>query len=157
MPYEVSVTVKLDDEAGAAGLIFGGDGEDRHFGFYPTDGKIRLTHFTGPDVYSWKILHDEPSKAYKPGEWNTLLVRLEKKKLTCFLNGEQVYELENPEYFGKSLGLAKFRQTVAEYKKFQIGTNLAQGSTPKQLVDQIKKTIAGVRSIVPTPSNSSRC
>ena len=58
-PYEVTVTVKLDDEAGAAGLIFGGDGGDKHYGFYPTGGKLRLTRFDGPDVFSWKILHDQ--------------------------------------------------------------------------------------------------
>ncbi len=51
LPQELAVTVKLDDEKGAAGLIFGGDGGDRHYGFYPTGGKLRFTHFQGPDVF----------------------------------------------------------------------------------------------------------
>ena len=50
-PYEIRVTVKLDNEAGAAGLFFGGNDGDKHFGFYPTAGKLRLTQFAGPDVY----------------------------------------------------------------------------------------------------------
>ena len=55
LPYDLAVWVKLDDEAGAAGLVFGADGGDRHYGFYPTAGKLRLTRFDGPDVLSWKI------------------------------------------------------------------------------------------------------
>ena len=42
-PYEIAVVVKLDDESGAAGLVFHSDGQDRHYGFYPTAGKLRLT------------------------------------------------------------------------------------------------------------------
>jgi regulator of sirC expression with transglutaminase-like and TPR domain len=144
MPYEIGVNVKLDDESGAAGLIFGGEGEDRHYGFYPTNGKLRLTRFNGADVYSWKILRDEPSKHYRAGEWNHLKVRVEKDRVRCFVNGEQVYELESPEYFGKALGLAKFRQTVAEYKKFQVGVNLSQGATPTAVLEQLKKSIAAL-------------
>jgi serine protease Do len=55
-PYELSVTVKLDDESGAAGLAFESDGGDRHYGFYPTAGQVRLTRFDGPNVFSWTIL-----------------------------------------------------------------------------------------------------
>ena len=58
-PYELTVTVKLDDEAGAAGLIFGGDGGDKHYGFYPSGGKLRLTRFDGPNVFTWKVLFDQ--------------------------------------------------------------------------------------------------
>jgi len=35
VPYEVAVSVKLDDEGGAAGLAFAADGEDVHYGFLP--------------------------------------------------------------------------------------------------------------------------
>src|SRR5262249_5993498 len=50
LPFEVAVMVKLDDEAGAAGLIFQADGQDKHYGFYPSAGQLRLTRFDGPDV-----------------------------------------------------------------------------------------------------------
>ncbi len=62
-PFEVAVSVKLDDEAGAAGLVFAADGGDKHYGFYPSAGKLRLTRFDGPDVLTWTILSDEPSPA----------------------------------------------------------------------------------------------
>jgi len=124
-PYELTVTVKLDDEAGAAGLIFGGNSDGKHYGFYPTSGKLRLTRFDGADVFSWKILHDQASTAYRPGDWNTLRVRIEKDKFTCFLNDEKITELEKPDYYGSTVGLAKFRTTVAEYKKFQAAPKVA--------------------------------
>src|ERR1700736_979903 len=80
VPYEVAVTVRLDDESGAAGLIFHADGGDKHYGFYPSGGQLRLTRFEGPDVLTWKILNQEASPHYKPGDWNTLKVRIEKDR-----------------------------------------------------------------------------
>ena len=38
VPHELEVEVKLEDESGAAGLVFHGDGKDAHYGFYPTNG-----------------------------------------------------------------------------------------------------------------------
>ena len=51
-PFDIAVSVKLGDESGAAGLVFGADGQDRHFGFYPSAGQLRLTRFDGPNVFS---------------------------------------------------------------------------------------------------------
>lgn len=127
-PYDATVTVKLDDEAGAAGLIFGGDEDGKHYGFYPTSGKLRLTRFDGPNVFSWKILHDKPSTAYRPGEWNTFRVRIEKDKFTCYCNEEKIVDLEKPDYYGTTVGLAKFRDTVAEFKKYQVATKVGATS-----------------------------
>ena len=84
--------VKLDDEAGAAGLVFCSDGGDKHYGFYPSDGKLRLTRFDGPDVFSWNVLGEVASEHYRPGEWNHLKVRVEKDQLKCFVNDQQVFE-----------------------------------------------------------------
>jgi S1-C subfamily serine protease len=50
VPYEAAVTVRLDTEAGAGGLAFDADGGDRHYGFYPSAGKLRLSRFEGPTV-----------------------------------------------------------------------------------------------------------
>ena len=77
-PYEVAVSVKLDDEAGAAGLAFHVDEKNRHYGFYPSGGKLRLVRFDGSDVFSWKVLGEKDSRAYVKGEWNTLKVRMTK-------------------------------------------------------------------------------
>ncbi|MBI3821979.1 MAG: trypsin-like peptidase domain-containing protein, partial [Planctomycetes bacterium] len=144
LPHELTVTVKLDDEAGAAGLIFGGDGDDKHYGFYPTGGKLRLTRFDGPNVFSWKIIHDQRDPAYRPGDWNTLKVRIEKDKCICFVNEVQVIELAKPEYYGTTLGLAKFRDTVAEFKKFQAAPKVATGAINPDLRLTFEKSLAKI-------------
>ncbi|HEX3150583.1 MAG TPA: transglutaminase family protein [Gemmataceae bacterium] len=124
LPFDVTVTVKLDDEKGAAGLIFRHDGE-KHYGFYPTGGKLRLTRFDGPDVYSWKILHDVPNPHYKQGEWNTLRVRIAKDGVKCFVNGQLAIESNDAEWADGQVGLAKFRDTKAEFRNFRVGSDLA--------------------------------
>jgi regulator of sirC expression with transglutaminase-like and TPR domain len=165
LPYEVVVTVKLDDEGGAAGLIFGGDDRDKHYGFYPTGGKLRLTRFDGPDVYSWKILYDQKSPAYRPGDWNTFKVRIEKDKFTCYVNDEKVTDLKNPDYAGTTIGLAKFRTTVAEFKKFQAAPKVGSSaitpdaraafekSLPKIPLDQ-ETTAKDLGPLLKTPGDS---
>ncbi len=143
-PYEISVMVKLDDEAGAAGLFFGGDDRDRHYGFYPSGGKLRLTRFNGPDVFSWKIVEEIPTPAYRPGEWNTLRVRIEKDKFLCFVNDQQVAESGDLDFAGTSVGLAKFRETVAEFKRFQVGARLGGQQVQAATLKGLEKTIAGL-------------
>ena len=143
-PYDLVVTVKLDDEAGAAGLIFGGDGDHKHYGFYPTGGKLRLTRFDGPDVFSWKILHDLKSTAYRPGDWNTFRIRIDKDKFTCYCNEEKITELANPDYYGAGFGLAKFRDTVAEFKKFQAAPNVASAKVDPASRLALEKTLAKI-------------
>jgi serine protease Do len=59
-PYEVAVKVKLDEEAGAAGLVFASDGDQVHYGFYPSDGKMRLTRFEGPRCL--QLVHPRPGR-----------------------------------------------------------------------------------------------
>ena len=124
-PYEVAVSVHLDDEAGAAGLAFASDGGEQHYGFYPSAGQLRLTRFEGPSVYSWTILKQISSEHYRRGEWNHLRVRVEPDKILAYLNGHLVIESDDDVLKGGRVGLAKFRDTVAEFKGFQIGTNLA--------------------------------
>ena len=126
VPYEVAVNVKLDDESGAAGLAIASDGGDKHYGFYPSNGSIRLTHFNGPAVFSWNILADAPSKAYRPGEWNHLRLRVEAEKLIGYVNGELFAEIEHEALRGGKVGLCKFRQTEASYKGFSLGADLGE-------------------------------
>ena len=84
LPYELEVTLKLEDESGAAGLAFGSDGGQKHYGFYPTGGKLRLTRFDGPTVFTWNILRELDTDVYRQGEWNTIKVRHEKRLIKCF-------------------------------------------------------------------------
>ncbi|HWN94447.1 MAG TPA: transglutaminase family protein, partial [Methylomirabilota bacterium] len=123
-PYEICVTVKLDDESGAAGLAFESDGGDRHFGFYPTAGQMRLTRFDGPSVFSWTILKEFKTAGYKPGEWNEVKVRVETNRIVGFVNGERVVEASGEALREGRAGLAKFRDTKAQFKDFRIGAQI---------------------------------
>jgi len=141
--FEMAVAVKLDDESGAAGLAFRSDGGDKHYGFYPTNGKLRLTRFSGPDRFSWKILSEVESDSYRPGRWNTIKVRLDGKQITCFVNDTEVVRLEDdalpPGKDGSEgkVGLVKFRAPSAEFKHFRVARNLAPTAVSGELAEQI--------------------
>lgn len=139
--FEIAATVRLDDESGAAGLTFCSDGGDKHYGFYPSGGKLRLTRFNGPDVYSWTILADVPSDAYKSGDWNTLRVRVEPERIVCFVNGKQVIESDDTGIRGGSAGLCKFRTTVAEFRNFRTGTDLAEKPLQPELASRLRSKV----------------
>lgn len=124
-PYEAAVWVKLNDEAGAAGLIFCSDGGDKHYGFYPSAGKLRLSRFEGPDVFSWNVLGEVANDTYRAGEWNHIKVRVEKDKLQCFVNDHQVFESKDRKFVAGAVGLAKFRDTEAEYRRFEVAPQIA--------------------------------
>jgi serine protease Do len=143
LPYEVSVTVKLNDERGAAGLIFRHDGE-RHYGFYPTGGKLRLTRFEGPDVYSWKILDELSTPHYRPGDWNTIKVRLEKDGLKGYVNGELVLESKDTEWAEGQVGLAKFRDTIAEFKNFRLAKDIPSSHLSPDAASRVLKVVDGM-------------
>lgn len=142
--FEAAVTVRLDDETGAAGLAFCADGKDRHYGFYPSAGKLRLTRFDGPDVYSWKILDELASDAYLPEDWNTLRVRVDGMRIRCFVNGRQVVDREDAGLRGGSVGLCKFRTTSANYRNFRIGTDLSERPLPIELETKFKGLFDGL-------------
>lgn len=141
--YEVSVQVRLDDESGAAGLVFASDGGEKHYGFYPSDGQIRLTRFEGPDIYSWTILQQVPSDAYKPGQWNELRVRVTDERIAGFVNGTQVLEMEESVLRGGQIGLCKFRNTVAEFRHFKSGPGLGPDTLSRADLDRINREIEG--------------
>ncbi len=155
LPFDLSVRVKLDDERGAAGLIFRHDGE-KHYGFYPTGGKLRLTRFEGADVNSWTILKDVPTPHYKEGDWNTLRVHIEKDRVKCYVNEELVLESMDSAWAEGQVGLAKFRDTKAEFRGFKVGASLA--ATPadakaiRKLLDQ---TVPPVPELAKTANSQS--
>ncbi len=119
--FELAVSVKLDDESGAAGLVFHSDGEDRHYGFYPSSGRLRLTSFEGPTVFSWNVLSEVASAHYRPGDWNDLKVSVDQETIRCFVNEQLVIESERIRLPAGQVGLAKFRNTQAEFKHFRVG------------------------------------
>lgn len=126
--YEVSVKVKLDDDTGAAGLAFASDGKDRHYGFYPSNGRLRLTHFNGPDVFSWDIIAEIETEFYHPGEWNHLRVEVDPETIRGFVNGQQVVTAEHSVQRDGQAGICQFRQTAAEFQGFMLGAGLGNAA-----------------------------
>lgn len=147
IPYEVSVAVRLEDESGAAGLVFAADGQDKHYGFYPTNGKLRLTHFDGPTVFNWNILADIASPVYRAGDWNRLLVKVEADRITAYVNGERVLESQDQALRGGKVGLCKFRQTKAHFKDFSVGRDLAKWGDAPPLQD-VARLQAEIQTLV---------
>ena len=141
-PYELEVSLKLDDEAGAAGLVFSSDGDQKHYGFYPSAGKLRLTRFDGPNVFTWTILKDADSEHYKPGDWNTIKVRHEKGLIHCFVNDQAIFKIEDNGLGEGHVGLAKFRNTKAEFRNFRLGKKLASLAPPTKLLAKLEIAIA---------------
>lgn len=137
LPYEAAVTVRLHHDDGAAGILFAGDGGDRHYGFYPTSGSMRLTRFDGPTVYEWNILRTVESPHYRPGDWNTLRVRVEEKRLRCYVNDQLVIESDDTTYRTREVGLAKFRHTDADFRGFRAAARIAPAAVPAETAKKV--------------------
>lgn len=146
VPYELEVEVRLDDESGAAGLVFHSDGKDRHYGFYPTNGSLRLTRFEGPNVFTWTILRTLETDAYKLGEWNRLRVRLEKKgRIICSVNDQVVIDLVDPAFDAGRIGLCKFRAPTAEFRKFRFSKRFPSSSISPELAQKIRRLTTSMK------------
>lgn len=137
LPYEVAVEVKLDDESGAAGLIFYSDENTKHYGFYPSNKSLRISRFDGPDVFLWRVLDEKKSNAYREEEWNHLKVRLERDRILCFVNDEKVFEVKDQRYTEGKVGLAKFRNTVASFRGFQVASEIPPYRPSKETAQKI--------------------
>lgn len=137
IPFEVAVDVKIDEEDGAAGLVFHSDGGDLHYGFYPSSGMLRLTRFDGPTVYSWHVLDDVRSRHFKSGEWNRIKVRIEKDSIKCYCNDELVIERSDSKFAGGRLGLVKFRHTTAQFKRFEFAAQLPNERPTSEVLQMV--------------------
>jgi len=146
VPYEVAVQVKYEPNDGAAGLVFHADGGDRHYGFYPSSGGVRLSRFDGPDVYAWKVLREIRSPHLNKIGWNELKVRVEKERLLCYLNDELVIEAADTEYKSGRIGLCKFRHTDAEFKGFRVAETIASSKPSTELSERVTKLVGELSS-----------
>lgn len=148
-PMEIAVEVRLDDESGAAGLAFHSDGDNRHYGFYPSNGRLRLTCFKGPSVESWQVLEEMSSEHYLPNHWNHLCVRIDDGSLKCFVNGHLVIESADEQLKSGQFGLVKFRGTNPDFKHFRYGDSLPKNSISEQ-TDQL------LQGVLERPAKLSR-
>jgi len=149
VPFDLQVIVRLKDEQGAAGLVFHSDGQDRHYGFYPSAGNLRLTRFDGADVNSWTILHNEPHESYKPGDWNTLTVRIHSDRFECYVNGALAVESRDTALTEGQAGIAAFRGTEAEFRRFDAGQSLLPSSLDAQAQEQLSQAVKDIEPGVP--------
>ena len=142
LPFEIEVEVQLEDESGAAGLVFHSDGKDKHYGFYPTNGSLRLTRFEGPNVFSWTILDTTQSQAYRPGEWNRIRVRLEENgRMICSVNDEVVIEMIDHGFDSGSVGLCKFREPTARFRFFRISKRFPKSEITPTFANKVRKLV----------------
>lgn len=152
LPYELAVQVKLEDESGAAGLAFAADGADQHYGFYPSNGRLRLTRFNGPNVYSWKVLEEIETPAYRPGEWNHLRVRVEVDSISCFVNDAQVVVSNDTGFRNGGVGLAAFRSTEASFRGFATGREVPGLLPAAAVVAEVEAAISKLQPTGPVPA-----
>ncbi len=152
LPFEMAVEVKFDSTDGAAGLVFHADGGDKHYGFYPSNGAMRLSRFDGPDVYAWKVLREIRSPYLNRTGWNWLKVRVEKDRLQCFVNDELVIEERDTEYSSGQVGLCKFRQTEAEFKGFKVAAAIARSQPSEEATNRVSKVVSDLISDAGLPA-----
>lgn len=143
-PFEVGVTVRLKDEDGAAGLVFHADGGNLHYGFYPSGGRIRLSRFDGPDVYSWQVLEQVDTPYYKPGEWNRLKIRIEAGAIKGYVNDRLIVTSHDARYTTGRVGLAQFRETEAEFKSFQIAKEIPSLRPSPELEQDVAELVGEI-------------
>lgn len=141
LPYELGVSVRLDDEAGAAGLAFHSDGEHRHYGFYPSAGRLRLSRFEGPNVFSWTVLDEVVSAHYRPGQWNHLKVRIEQDGVSCYVNDQLVIQSSDRRLPRGRIGLAKFRQTTAQFRHFEVARKIGSRQVSPEVVSRVRQLV----------------
>lgn len=152
--FEIQVDVRLEDENGAAGLAFHADGDDRHYGFYPSAGNIRLTRFNGPDLNSWTILFNDPVTAYRPGEWNSLKVRISPETFQCFVNGQRVLESTDKVLPPGRTGLAVFRGTSAQFRRFRIAESIPSSFANAEQSREIRAILDRVTAARPADADT---
>jgi len=151
--FEVAVRVRLDDESGAAGIVFHSDGDTHHYGFYPSNGQLRLTCFKGPSVYSWEVLKEVQTKHYLPNQWNHLRVRIQPGKLQCFVNDHLVIESDDAQLVSGNFGLVKFRNTNPDFKGFEFGSDLQvrpMTANTRELLENIFSQPTKLRDVTPS-------
>ena len=113
----------------------------------PREASLRLTRFDGADVFSWKVLRDESSAHYDAGKFNHLKVRVEKDRFLCYVNDHLVYESKDKEFRAGKVGLAKFRDTEATFKQFQIAAKIAPTTISNDKRQTLEKLIDALPSL----------
>ena len=105
-------------------------------------------------MLSWKILQQFDTPHYKPGEWNTIKVRLTDKGIKGFVNGQLVMESPDTVRLGGGVGLAKFRDTEAGFKRFRVAKSIPSDEITAEVRDRLGKLIDGWEFDEPAPAKA---
>jgi regulator of sirC expression with transglutaminase-like and TPR domain len=150
-PFEVAVDVRFTPWEGAAGLVFHADGGDRHYGFYPSHGELRLSRFEGPDVYAWTVLQQVRSPSLRKEGWNSLKVRIERERILCYVNDQLVIESNDRGLTSGRVGLCKFRQTEAEFRRFRVAAEIPPREPSSELMERVAEVTQPLKVGRPIP------
>lgn len=145
LPFELAVDVRFTPGSGAAGLVFHADGKEKHYGFYPSNGSLRLTRFNGSSVYTWKVLEQKEHEAYNPDGWNTLKVRIKEDGIECYLNDALAIESSDVVFTNGSVGLAKFRNTEAEFRNFRVAKEIPSTQPTDDDIQRVNEILAELK------------
>ncbi|MGL4554901.1 MAG: tetratricopeptide repeat protein, partial [Gemmataceae bacterium] len=103
-------------------------------------------------VFTWNVLEERGSPAYRAGEWNELRVRVEKGRIRCWVNDAEVFDREDEAFTSGAVGLAKFRDTVAEFKRFRVAKTLPPAAPGAALLAKLAKVTGDLPALGPIPS-----
>jgi serine protease Do len=87
---------------------------------------------------------------YRPGEWNAIKVRIETNRIVAYVNGGMVLESTDTGRRGGKVGLAKFRDTKAQFKDFRVGTSLPDLPSASPSADELAALARQVESVAGT-------
>ena len=76
-------------------------------------------------------------------------MRLEKDKIQCFINDELVIESKDSQFLEGRVGLAKFRHTTAEFKRFEVAKQIRPSRPDAAAVKQITAIVEGIPAARP--------
>ena len=95
-------------------------------------------------MFSWTVLGQKTSPHYRKGEWNTLRVRLEKDRIRCFVNDRLIFDQADDTFTSGKVGLARFRDSAAQFRLFRVGKSLPAATAPAALLASVTKLTEGL-------------
>src|SRR5262249_6926934 len=69
-------------------------------------------------------------------------VRVEKERILCYVNDELAITSTDSELSSGQVGLAKFRDTRAQFKGFQLAKEITSSGVSPELVKRVTKSVA---------------
>jgi regulator of sirC expression with transglutaminase-like and TPR domain len=73
-------------------------------------------------------------------------VRVDGSQIRCFVNGEEVIEMEDSGMRGGLAGLCKFRKTAASFKDFRVGEDVSEKRPAPGIEDGLRETVEALRA-----------